>query len=75
MTATVANIKIRYDAKTPQLAIFGTCVIFVFYSICIMGFRVLRVTIIITSSLFLFQLFLKEICMSSLLECFSRKNI
>ena len=30
--ATVANIKIRYDAKTPQLAIFGTRVICVFYS-------------------------------------------
>ena len=24
--ATVANIKIRYDAKTPQFAIFGTYV-------------------------------------------------
>ena len=32
VAATVANIKIRYDAKTPQLAIFGTCVICVFYS-------------------------------------------
>ena len=31
--ATVANIKIRYDAKTPQLAIFGTRVIYVFYSV------------------------------------------
>ena len=31
--ATVANIKIRYDAKTPQFAIFGTRVIYVFYSI------------------------------------------
>ena len=31
--ATVTNIKIRYDAKTPQFAIFGTRVIFVFYSI------------------------------------------
>ena len=31
--ATVANIKIRYDAKIPQFAIFGTCVIYVFYSI------------------------------------------
>ena len=30
--ATVANIKICYDAKTPQLAIFGTRVICVFYS-------------------------------------------
>ena len=30
--ATVANIKIRYDAKTPQFAIFGTRVICVFYS-------------------------------------------
>ena len=30
--ATVASIKIRYDAKTPQFAIFGTCVICVFYS-------------------------------------------
>ena len=30
--ATVANIKIRYDAKTPQFAIFWTHVIFVFYS-------------------------------------------
>ena len=30
--ATVANIKIRYDAKTPQFAIFGTPVICVFYS-------------------------------------------
>ena len=31
--ATVANIKIRYDVKTPQFAIFGTCVICVFHSI------------------------------------------
>ena len=31
--ATVANIKIHYDAKTPQFAIFGTRVICVFYSI------------------------------------------
>ena len=31
--ATVANIKIRYDAKTPQFAIFGTSVICVFYSV------------------------------------------
>ena len=31
--ATVANIKIRYDAKTPQFAIFGTRVICVLYSI------------------------------------------
>ena len=34
--ATVANIKIHFDAKTPQFAIFGTrvmCVIYVFYSI------------------------------------------
>ena len=31
--ATVANIKIRYDAKTRQFAIFGTRVICVFYSI------------------------------------------
>ena len=30
--ATVANIKIHYDAKTPQFAIFGTLVICVFYS-------------------------------------------
>ena len=30
--ATVANIKIRYDAKTPQFAIFGTRVLCVFYS-------------------------------------------
>ena len=30
--ATVANVKIRYDAKTPQFAIFGTRVICVFYS-------------------------------------------
>ena len=29
--ATVANIKRCYDAKTPQFAIFGTRVIFVFY--------------------------------------------
>ena len=29
--ARVANIKIRYDAKTPQLAIFGTHVICMFY--------------------------------------------
>ena len=34
--ATVANIKIRYDAKTPQFPIFGTRVICVFYSICLM---------------------------------------
>ena len=31
--ATVTNIKVRYGAKTPQFAIFGTCVICVFYSI------------------------------------------
>ena len=31
--ATVANIKIRYDVKTPQFAIFWTRVICVFYSI------------------------------------------
>ena len=31
--ATVANIKIRYDAKNHQFAIFGTRVICVFYSI------------------------------------------
>ena len=30
--AVAANIKIRYDAKTPQFAIFGTRVICVFYS-------------------------------------------
>ena len=30
--ATVANIKIRYDAKTPQLAKFGTRVNYMFYS-------------------------------------------
>ena len=30
--ATIANIKIRYDAKTPQFAIFGTHVLCVFYS-------------------------------------------
>ena len=34
--ATFANIKIRYDAKTPQFAIFGTRVICVFYSIGLM---------------------------------------
>ena len=32
LSATVANIKMRYDAKTPQFAIFGTRVIYVFYS-------------------------------------------
>ena len=32
-TATVTNIKIRYDAKIPQFALFGTHVIYVFYSI------------------------------------------
>ena len=32
LLATVANIMIRYDAKTPQFAIFGTRVICVFYS-------------------------------------------
>ena len=31
--ATVANIEIRYDAKTPQFALLGTRVIYVFYSI------------------------------------------
>ena len=31
-TATVANIKIRYDVQTPQFAIFGTRIIYVFYS-------------------------------------------
>ena len=36
--ATVANIKIRYDAKIPQFAIFGTRVIYVFYSIYIFTF-------------------------------------
>ena len=30
--ATVANIKICYDTKTPQIDIFGTRVICVFYS-------------------------------------------
>ena len=30
--ATVANIKIRYDVKTPQFAIFGARVICVFCS-------------------------------------------
>ena len=30
--ATIANIKIRYDVKTAEFAIFGTCVICVFYS-------------------------------------------
>ena len=30
--ATVTNIKIRYDAKAPQFAIFGTHIICVFYS-------------------------------------------
>ena len=33
--ATVANKKIRYDAKTSQFAIFGTRVIYVFYSIIV----------------------------------------
>ena len=33
--AIIANIKIRYDAKTPQFAILGTRVNFVFYSIYI----------------------------------------
>ena len=32
---TVADIKIRYDVKTPQFAIFGACVICVFYSIVV----------------------------------------
>ena len=31
--ATIVNIKISYDAKIPQFAIFGTRVIYVFYSI------------------------------------------
>ena len=31
--ATIANIKIRYDAKIPQFTIVGTRVIYVFYSI------------------------------------------
>ena len=31
--ATVANIKIRYDPKIPQFAIFWTRFIYVFYSI------------------------------------------
>ena len=31
----VANIKIRYDVKTPQFAIFGTRVIYVFYSVSV----------------------------------------
>ena len=35
--STVANIKTRYDAKTPQFAIFGTRVICVFYSKSIMN--------------------------------------
>ena len=34
--ATVANIKICYDAKTPKFDIFGTRVICVFYSISIL---------------------------------------
>ena len=40
--ATVANIKIRYDAKTPQFAIFGTRVIYVFYSICFIKAEILE---------------------------------
>ena len=32
-TATVANVKICYDAKTPHFAIFGTRIICVLYSI------------------------------------------
>ena len=36
--ATVANIKIRYDAKAPQFAIFGTRVICVLYSISFKGY-------------------------------------
>ena len=36
--ATVANIKIRYDAKTPQFAIFGTHVICMFYSMVVILF-------------------------------------
>ena len=35
--ATVANIKLRYDAKKPQFAIFGTPVICVFYSMIRQG--------------------------------------
>ena len=38
--ATVANIKIRYDAKTPQFAIFGTRVICVFYSISLIQVQI-----------------------------------
>ena len=35
--AAVANIKIRYDAKIPQFAIFGTRVIYVFYCVLLLG--------------------------------------
>ena len=37
--ASVANIKIRYGAKTPLFAIFGTRVICVFYSTQIWQFH------------------------------------
>ena len=33
VAATVANITTRYEVKIPQFAIFGTRVIYVFYSI------------------------------------------
>ena len=36
VAATVANIKIRYDAKTPQFAIFGT------YVMCVLQYQRLR---------------------------------
>ena len=41
VAATVANKKIRYDAKSPHLAIFGTHVICVFYSIGKLSLRTL----------------------------------
>ena len=51
--ATVANIRIRYNAKTLQFAIFGTRVICVFYSILIV--RVGIGTLVFTDAMYMLQ--------------------
>ena len=67
--ATVANIKIRYDAKTPQLAVFGTRDICVFYSNPFEG-ELLAVDIVMNispSNIFPTMLLLKEIHLTLML--------
>ena len=56
--ATVANIKIRYNAKIPQFAIFGTRVIYVFYSIPVLiGIQLTSVNTTQVSTRRLIQMF------------------